>query len=276
MDEQTYGNGTLRFMNQRASRSNLNHSITLNIIKIWEIFFYLLISTSLAFLLIRKGWEPINKQHIQIKGTLSIPKEFIIQAMEIQFPIGILEINPKQLESNLKKKLSLQSVAINRRIAPLGLEVKILERVPIAVGFRLGSNGEEKGLIDKKGYWIPINQPLKFNDHSPSLVIEGWSEPNQKLIALILQKQKGFEYRLKRIIFNPNGDISLQTKEFALIHLGKRADLLKKQLEAISHLSKSLQNELINDYKTILDLKNPLKPKLLLGDKKNSSKTIEL
>ena len=102
--------------------SNLNfHSNNSKLLGIWEITFFSSISAILGFFLLSKGWEPIYKTQIHIEGIIHTSREQVIEAMEINLPISILEINPKKLERNLLKKLPIKAVAINRRIAPLGL-----------------------------------------------------------------------------------------------------------------------------------------------------------
>ncbi len=250
----------------------LNNSSDLKIKHIWQAICFLSITTSLGFLLITKGWEPINKNQIYIKGAIQTPSKKILEAMKIDFPKAILEINPKQIEKNIYKDLSLKAVSVNRMIAPLGLEVKIIERVPKAFAIKLGENGQEKGMVDEKGYWIPIYKSEESQDPSLEIIIDGWSPQNQKLISIILRNEKNFGSPLKRIIFKLNGNIVLQTEDFLFIYLGNNPVLLRQQIKAIEKLSKSIPKELMHSSSNILDLKNPLKPKLFLPDALDLSK----
>ncbi len=264
MDDPTDGKGSLRFMNKVKSRKKNTPSLNKDITKICEATFLLSITIFLSNFLLTKGWEPIEEDQINIKGSKNIPKELIIDSLELKFPITILGSNPKRLERKIERKFSIQSVVINRKLAPLGFDIKILEREPIAYALRASSNGQEKGLIDKEGYWIPIYKPIATQDFSYPLIIDGWTANKKKWIPFILKNQKKLGLNLKRIIFNPNGNLSLQTKEFIFIDLGNRTDFLQQQLEAISHLAKSLPKELIGESRTTLDLKNPSRPKLYL------------
>ena len=133
-----------------------NNPSVLKNAQIWRIFCFLSISTSLGLLLVTKGWEAIDNSQIYIKGAIHTPREEIIAAMKLNLPKAILEINPKQIEENIHRELSFQAVSVNRRLAPLSIEVKVVERIPKAFALRRGKNGQEKGMIDEKGYWIPI------------------------------------------------------------------------------------------------------------------------
>ncbi len=265
MDGSTNGDGTLRFMNQFKARETLENTDNLKIKKFWSIFFFCSITIYLSFFLIKKGWEPIKTNQINIKGAKNIPKEIVIESMAIKLPLSILELNPKELERNLKRNLSIKSVSVNRKLYPLGIEIKILERDPIAFAYRFSSNGQEKGMVDKEGEWIPLDQQIVSQGKPHDLIIDGWTAQNKKWIAFIFKNKKPLGIKLKRIIFTADGNINLQTENFLLILLGRQTNFLKQQLEIISHLSKSLPNELIKAPRTTLDLKNPSKPKLYLG-----------
>ncbi|WP_269623325.1 cell division protein FtsQ/DivIB [Prochlorococcus marinus] len=242
-------------------------SIPKEIKQVWSIFCYFSISLLLAILLANKGWEPIATNQINVKGNINIPKEQIIEALGIRAKTSLLKINPKELESKIQKNLPIQSVAISRRISPLGIDVEILEKKPIGLAFRSKTSGKEAGMIDKEGDWIPIFESAEYTNDLNQLIVEGWSSRNKPWITLILNHQRESPKKLKKIIFNNDGQIRLQTKDFLLVDLGSKKALLKKQLDAFDELSRSLSSDLKNGSKTILDLKNPEKPKLFFQKK---------
>ncbi len=243
-----------------------NNPSFLKIQQIWQIICFISMTTSLGFLLVTKGWEEIDKDQIYLKGALNTPREKILAAMKLNLPKAILEINPNQIEENIHRGLSVQAVSVNRRIAPLSLEVKIVERIPKAFALRRNENVQEKGMIDEKGYWIPIFNSAQHNHPSLELIVDGWSQHNQKLISIIMRNEKKLGSQLKRIILKPNGNIVLQTADFLFIYLGNNPAVLKQQIKSIEQLSKSLPHELIHSSSTILDLKNHLKPKVFLPE----------
>ncbi len=271
MDEPTNGESTLRSMRKSSRKRFSNNSINLHLSfkSFCKFIFYSSITICLGSLFIKKGVEPIHISNINIDGQIITRREQIIQAMNLKFPTTILNLNPKQIESSLLKELPIKAVAINRRILPLGLDIKVLERVPIALALRQGKSGKERGMVDKDGYWIPILHEDQGKSQINPLVVDGWTESNKKWIKLIFKYQKKLSINLKRIIFNPNGNITLQTKDFLFVHLGNEPKLLGQQIEAIDHLSKSLPKELMKGSSLTLDLKNPAKPKLFLDDERD-------
>ena len=267
MDESTYGESTLRSMRETKRQSKSRNRPYLNFSLIWQITVFTSISTLTSLFFINKVMTPFSTNNINIQGENLLTRANIIQAMKLKLPLFILEINPKELERKLKANLPIKSVAIDRRIIPLGIDIKILEMKPIASALKVGEDGQEKGMIDKEGNWIPsLNANRNILGGEP-LVIDGWTKRNRTKIAFILKYQNKLDLPLKRIIFAPDGNISLQSQDFLFIHLGNQPSLLSQQLEVVAHLSKNLQNEISNGSETILDLKNPSKPKLFLEKK---------
>ncbi len=269
MDESTYGKGTLRSMKRTKRKKRSRNKLNLNLTKVWQVFAFSLISLYLSMLFTNNVMAPISSKSINIKGEKILTKANIIKALELELPISILEINPKKLERNLISNLPIKAVAINRRMIPPGIDIKILERDPIASALKIGEKGQKKGMIDKEGNWIDFYHSKQIPLELDPLVIDGWTKSNKDKIVLILKEQRKLGLSLKRIIFAPNGNISLQSQDFLFIHLGNQPSLLSQQLEVIAHLSKNLQNELISGSETVLDLKNPSKPKLFLEKNRN-------
>ncbi len=271
MDESINGESTLRLMKTKLNKKHKssNNSFHLNLLKLWQLTLLFSISGYLGFFFITKTTEPFNKSSISIEGEHLLNKEQIIKAMRINLPTTLLKVNPKQIQKNLQAKLPIKAVAINRRILPLGIDVKILERVPVALAFKTGKDGNKKGMLDKNGNWIQIDNAEKPLKHLNKIIFDGWTESNSDLVALILRDQSKLDLSIKRVIFNSDGNITLQTKEFLFVYLGNQPNLISQQIEAIAHLSNSLPNQFLNKPGLVLDIKNPNKPKLFLEEQRD-------
>ena len=243
---------------KRRSRSDNSPYLTISVI--WEIIFFSFISICLGSFLLNKGWEPIKEESINIKGAINTSREEIINSMKIDLPIAFLKINPKEIENNLLSNLPIRAVAIKRSFSYPNLNIEILEKNPIAIAIRQDNNGKEQGFIDLEGNWLSFLKPIQLTNNREALIIDGWEESKKELIKRILKNKEKLDLGLKRIIFDPNGNTSLQTEEFFLVHLGSNPSLLKLQLEVLNHLSKSLPEKLLNKTSSILDLRNPSKP----------------
>jgi len=274
MDESTYGESALRPMKKKKKKriSNLRYKRNLFFTQIWQITIFSSISVYLSMFFINRSMEPISSKDIDIQGEKLLSKANIIKAMQLKLPISILEVNPKEVEKKLIAKLPIKAVSINRRLMPPGIDIMILERKPIASALKVGTAGQERGMIDKEGNWIPLFNSKKSSLELKPLIIDGWTKGNKDTISFILKYQDKLDLSLKRIIFAPDGNISLQSQDFLFIHLGNQPSVLGQQLEVITHLSKNLQNELNNEEETVLDLRNPSKPKLFRGNKSDKLK----
>ena len=66
----------------------------------------------------------------------------------------------------------------------------------------------------------------------------------------------------------PDGGIQLHFEQLGRIELGRDITLLKRQIEAIEQLSRSLPEPLIDGNYTLIDLSNPERPEIQLPAKK--------
>ena len=71
-----------------------------------------------------------------------------------------------------------------------------------------------------------------------------------------------------KIIVSPNGELSLQTKNFETIHLGANSFKINAQINALNQLIKTLPKNFINQPGTILDIRDPAKPELQIPNNK--------
>ncbi|WP_052042917.1 MULTISPECIES: cell division protein FtsQ/DivIB [Prochlorococcus] len=252
-------------MKKLKPKNSYDPNLPSTLIYLWRVFFFIFASSFLSLCLINNGWEEINAENIQIKGNNYIHKKRIVRHLGIKLPVPLLEINPKQVEESLLKKLPIKVVRSSRRIYPPGIYLEIQEREPVAKATRIGPQGIEQGLIDKDAHWIELGDPLqsRYKINDLSLSIDGWMKSHQKWIAYIYQNQDKLRNPLQKIILSPNGEISLKTKDFELIELGYNPSILREQVSTIVYLTKNLPKRFTDDLQTTIDLKDPSRPKLL-------------
>tara|TARA_Y100001968_G_C19389064_1_gene734522 strand:- start:171 stop:965 length:795 start_codon:yes stop_codon:yes gene_type:complete len=229
---------------------------------IWRIFCYFLTAILLTLKFTNHGWETISNKNIHVIGNNYLESKNIIKASEIDFPKKLLYINPKQIQSNLIRNLSLESVSVNRQIISKKLIINVLEREPVAYAKKIGGNGFEEGMIDQNAIWIPFSVSQEKLGREIKLEVHGWRDDQREWISLIILHQKNLGSPLLKIMLSPNGEINLQTKEFELVLLGSNRNQLKEQIRILSHLSKSLPSIFINQPVSTIDLRDPSKPEL--------------
>jgi len=204
----------------------------------------------------------IDIDQIHVKGSPKINEHSIVIASGLIFPKPLFEIDPRQLKTNLLKELPIRSIQIERRLIPPSLEIEITERKPIAFADRRGPEGKEKGMLDKHGYWMPIKMANKTDLPKKDVYVEGWRVTHRDWISIILNNQEIIGSQLKRIIVNPNGELSLQTENFEAVQLGSSSFYIKEQIKALYKLNNNLPASFVNKKGTVLDIRDPSKPEL--------------
>ena len=231
-------------------------------IELWQVLFFSSSSIFLIFTFSNQAWRPISFEQTKITGLSGIEKHDIEKNTSIFFPKNLLELNPKEIEYYLTKKLPIKNVSVSRKFFPPELYVNILEREPIAFASRIFSNNIEKGMIDIEGSWIPLEFVNKSKKDKIKLSIENWNPNKKDDIILIIKNRFILQIPLQKIKINPLQEISIQTEHFNSVLLGSDTDRLIEQINKLNQLQKSLPNLLINTKVKVVDLQDPLKPEL--------------
>ncbi|WP_269606655.1 cell division protein FtsQ/DivIB [Prochlorococcus marinus] len=232
------------------------------LIEIWQLIFFSSTSIFLILTFLNQAWKPISFDQTKITGLSGISKNDLKQTTSIFYPRNLLELNPKEIESYLIKKLPIKGVSVSRKFFPPEIHLNILEREPIAFASRLLSNNIEKGMIDIEGSWIPLQFLNKSKQNQIKLSIENWNPNKKKEIILIIKNRFIFQSPLQKIKIDPLQEISIKTEHFDSVLLGSGTDRLIEQINKLNQLQKSLPNLLINTKVKIVDLRDPSKPEL--------------
>jgi len=276
MDGQTYVQSKMRPLksNKRKKRRLSNNNVRSTekisniiqnknfLIEVWQLLFFSITSIFLIFTFLNQAWEPISFDQTKITGLSGIKKRDMKRTTRIFYPKNLLELNPKEMESYLIKKLPIKGVSVSRKFFPPEININVLEREPIAFATRVFSSSIEKGMIDIEGSWIPLQFVDQSKLNKTKLHIENWNPNKKKEIIQIVKNRFVFKSPLQKISINPVQEISLTTEHFDSVLLGSGTDRLIEQINMLNQLQKSLPNLLINTKVKIVDLKDPTKPEL--------------
>ncbi len=232
------------------------------LVKIWQLLFFSSSSIFLIFIFLNQAWEPIGLKQTKIKGLSGIAEKDLEAITSIFFPRNLLELNPKEIEYYLIKKLPIRNISVSRKFFPPEIHINIIEREPIAFASRILLKDIEEGMIDIEGSWIPLEFVNESKKSEIKLSIENWDPNKKNEIIQIIENRFILNSPLQKITINPLQEISIKTEHFNSVLLGSDPDRLIEQINKLNQLQKSLPNLLINTKVKSLDLKDPSKPEL--------------
>ncbi|MFL0755320.1 MAG: cell division protein FtsQ/DivIB [Prochlorococcus sp.] len=232
------------------------------LIYLWRMLIFTSIALGLGWLLLSQGWSLSKAEQIHVQGSDNIQVNTLITAGELRFPQPLLGFNPKALEQTLLRKLPIKSVVVHRRLLPPGIDVDLQERIPIAYALRRRAHGQEQGMVDIDGQWIPVDVAKKGERPPTKLTVDGWTASQRQSISRVLEQRDQLGSPLERIIVAPDGELSLRTKTLGLIQLGANSALLDEQLDAVAQLSQTLPPTFRQKPGTTIDMSDPSKPEL--------------
>ena len=232
------------------------------LLELWQLLFFSSTSFFLIFTFSNQAWKPISFEQTKITGLSGLEKDYIQKITSNFYPKNLLELNPKEIESFLKKELPIKDVSVSRNFFPPEIHLNIIEREPIAFASRVFLNNIEKGMIDIEGSWIPLQFVNQSKKNQIKLFIENWNPNKKNEIILIIKNRILLQSPLQKIRINPLQEIIIKTEHFNSVLLGSNTDRLLEQIQKLNQLQESLPNLLINTKVNIVDLKDPSKPEL--------------
>ena len=218
-----------------------------------------LFSTSLISL---KTLKKVKIEDIKISGSDFFSKDDVLNNSSLKFPIRLIFIKNNFLEKELKQNLSLKNVAVIRRILPFGLKIHIETRTPIAYGEKILNNEKILGFIDRDGIFIERKNVDEKNLKKVTIQVFGWKEKFKKILSEILITQENYEFEIVKIIFSPNGFLTLEEKDLKTIFLGFNPNLINYQLQIINNLKIDFNKKNFSEKIDKIDLTDPNKPKI--------------
>ena len=218
-----------------------------------------LFSTSLISL---KTLKQVNTNDIKISGSELFSQDDLVKNSSLKFPTRLIFIKTNLLEKELKRNLSLKNVSVRRQILPFGLKVHINTRTPIAYGEKILNNKKISGFIDKDGIFISQNNFEEKSFKKFTIQVFGWKEKFKKTLSEIFLAQENYELEILKIIFSPNGFLTLEEEDLNTILLGFDSNLINYQLQIINNLKNELKKNNFSEKIDNIDLTDPNKPKI--------------
>lgn len=245
-----------RALRRQKRQEKLSHA--------WQTLLLLLLSGSMAWLLLRFGWTLEGSHQVLVRGNTELAPERVASSGGFSFPADLLKINPAQLERELARELPVEFVQVRRLVFPARLEVRMQTRTPAARATRRIPGGIDLGLVDADGQWIQPNAAIALPAPTTEVSVEGWSARQSLVIATLLREQTRFDNSLQRIVLKPDGAVQLHCARLGRIDLGRNTALLDQQITAVEQLLIQLPDQLMTKPPALIDLSNPERPEIEL------------
>ena len=225
-------------------------------------FFFLISFLFFTSLLSIKTLKKVDTQDIRISGSELFSQNDVIKNSSLNFPIRLIFVETNLLEKELKQNLSLKNVSIKRELFPFGLKVHLNTRIPIAYGERILNDEKISGFIDKEGIFINKQNAEGESLSKFSIKVFGWKEEFKNLLSEIFNAQENYDIELAKIIFSPNGFLTVEEKDLKTIFLGFNPNLINYQLLIINNLKSEFKKNNFSEKIDNIDLTDPNKPKI--------------
>ena len=248
-----------------------------NFQKVWRTFAVASIAGGLLWIAVQPMWVIKTSKEINISGNRVLSDESIQSLITLSYPQFLLRVKPSRIAESLQKQPTIAKVRVSRRLFPPGLQVKIQERLPVAVA-QLPKSSHNKsnpktstGLLDATGLWIPLEKYTSHNSQLelPKLKIIGFPQQYRSFWTQLYQSIGKVDIQITEIDFRDQTNLILKT-ELGEIHLGSPSNRLSEQIQALSNLRQlPLQVPLQGiDY---INLKNPNSPIIQMNSQKRSN-----
>lgn len=191
------------------------------------------------------NWVLRDSKQIKIEGNELLSDDEIRSLIPLNYPEPLLKLSLNDLQENLKHKIPVKDVLINKQILPPSLTIQVVEKKPVAIALAPKLSAKTKqvtiqpiGYIDEDGIFVSyqLYQNLKNKpEETPSLKIIGnpqiylayWGE----LYNLIQQSQ----VKITEINWENASNLVLIT-ELGKVHIGSYTSKFATQLTMLDKL----------------------------------------
>ncbi|MGF1566837.1 MAG: cell division protein FtsQ/DivIB [Nodosilinea sp.] len=216
----------------------------------------------------RPVWLIQSPRQINVTGNEHLSDAAVQDLIPLEYPQPLLKVEPETLARQLRDRAPVESAEVTRQLLPPRLNVRVQERVPVAVVvLPPGAEGDgataqylQAGLIDAQGAWIPQASFIlaKGAPPLPTLHLRGMQPQYQRYWPQVYETIRASPVAISEIDWRDPGNLVLQT-ELGVVYLGAYTPELNQQLAALDKM-RNLPNQLDGTKVAHIDLTNPDMP----------------
>lgn len=220
---------------------------------LWRSLFVSSLAGGILTLAMSSYWQIKSPSQVRIKGDRDLAVSTIENRLQISYPQSIITVSTGQINRQLQSIPALESVRVTKSLFPVGVNIYLQERVPVAIAIASG----KVGFLDRWGVWIDPNfyknaellpsNSIKVVNFAPRYSII-WSELYNFTVAYQTLD-------VREVHWDEQGNLWLITNNFQ-VFFGSDNSLLQRQFATLASFADFDTEQSLHNV-TQIDLSNP-------------------
>ncbi|MGB3311768.1 MAG: FtsQ-type POTRA domain-containing protein [Nodosilinea sp.] len=215
----------------------------------------------------RPVWLIHSPTQINVSGNHLLSDEAVQSLVPIQYPQALMKVEPELLARQLRDRGPITSAEVTRQLLPPRLNVRVEERVPVAVVLPAGKGDRsadtqylQSGFLDAHGAWMPLSSfgIGSASPQLPTLQLRGIQPQYQRYWPQIYETIVGSPVAITEIDWQDPNNLVLETA-LGTVYLGPYSPELEQQLATLDRM-RNLPGQLTDSEVARIDLSNPNAP----------------
>ncbi len=228
---------------------------------IWRLLVAIILLGGLGWLFTLPNWIIRSNNQIVIEGNEILSENAVRDLISLSYPQSIFILPIPKLDRQIESQPPIIDAKVTRQLLPPQINIKITERLPVAIVLDNKSNREALGFADREGIFLPekFYSSVKENFILPKLTYLGFKQEDSKVWSQLYELISNSSIGVKQIDWRDVNNLILIT-ELGKVHLGADRTIIFEQLkvlEEMGNLSSKIKLQEI-DYIDLLDPQNPI------------------
>lgn len=221
----------------------------------------------------RPVWLIHSPTQINVSGNHLLSDEAVQDLVPIQYPQALMKVEPELLARQLRDRGPIVAAEVTRQLLPPRLNVRVEERVPVAVVLPVGKSDRtadnqylQAGFLDAHGAWMPLSSfgLGSASPQLPTLQLRGIQPQYQRYWPQIYETIVSSPVAITEIDWHDPNNLVLETA-LGTVYLGPYSPELEQQLATLDRM-RNLPNQLTDSEVARIDLSNPNTPSIAVVD----------
>jgi cell division protein FtsQ len=217
----------------------------------------------------RPTWLIYSPDQINVSGNHLLSDQAVQNLVPLEYPQPLMKVEPEILARQLRDRGPIVSAEVTRQLLPPRLNVRVEERVPVAVVLPVGKGDRttdtqylQAGFLDAQGAWMPLASfgigPA--SPQLPTLQLRGIQPQFQRYWPQIYDTISSSPVAITEIDWQDPNNLVLETT-LGTVYLGPYSPELEQQLATLDRM-RNLPDHLSDSEIARIDLSNPDVPSI--------------